>query len=171
MNIVLETKRLLLIRPTEDYLTALYQLHADPRTNVYNPAGPHREISETKEMLNEWIKHWLAYDFGYCLMIEKESKVMIGMCGLRYKRLDGNVVLNLAYRLSPEYGRKGYTKEACLALIQYIKKVQHIDNRIVAHTKADNIPSIRTAKSLGFLRETQYDNFEASGDVYLFEPY
>ncbi|MCG7338076.1 GNAT family N-acetyltransferase [Staphylococcus sp. ACRSN] len=169
MNIVLETKRLFLIRPTEYYLEELYQLHADPKTNLYNPAGPQKEIDETKEMLNEWQTHWSQYDFGYCLMIEKESETMIGMCGLKYKTLDGNIVLNLAYRLSPKYARKGYTKEACQALIQYIKKVQRIDNRIVAHTKINNIPSIQTAKSLGFSRDEQYDNFEATGDVYLFE--
>ncbi|WP_182579954.1 GNAT family N-acetyltransferase [Staphylococcus gallinarum] len=169
MNIVLETKRLLLIRPTEHYITSLFQLHADPRTNVYNPTGPQKDIGETKEMLTEWLAHWGQHDFGYCLMIEKETKEMIGMCGLRYKILDDNVVLNLAYRLSPEYARKHYTKEACQALIQHVREVQHIDNRIVVHTKVDNIPSIQTAKSIGFYRDEQYDNFEAVGDIYLFE--
>lgn len=168
-NFIIETDRLYLVRPSHEYLVDLYNLHSDPRTNVYNPAGPHQSIEETEEMLKSWIEHWFKYRFGYALMIEKGSGKMIGMCGLTYKTMLGETYLNLAYRLNPDFARKGYTKESCLAVIEYVKEDIQVSNKILVRTKKDNRASIMTAQSLGFEEISSYNNYEEMGDVYLFE--
>lgn len=168
-NFIIETDRLYLVRPSHEYLVDLYNLHSDPRTNVYNPAGPHQSIEETEEMLKSWIEHWFKYRFGYALMIEKGSGKMIGMCGLTYKTMLGETYLNLAYRLNLNFARKGYTKESCLAVIEYVKEDIQVSNQILVRTKKDNRPSIMTAQSLGFEEISSYNNYEEMGDVYLFE--
>lgn len=168
-NFILETDRLYLVRPSHEYLKELHNIHSDPRTNIYNPAGPHLHINETMEMLDTWMAHWLQHRFGYSLMIEKQSSQMIGMCGLTYKNLQDNTYLNLAYRLSPDYTKRGYTKEACNAMMNYVKNDIKIENQILARTKYNNIASIMTAQSLGFKVNEQFNDFEEAGDVYLFE--
>lgn len=168
-NFIIETDRLYLVRPSHEYLKELHNIHSDPRTNIYNPAGPHMHMNETAEMLDDWMAHWLQHQFGYCLMIEKQSNQMIGMCGLKYKHLQDNVYLNLAYRLNPNFTKQGYTKEACNAIIHYVKNGIKIENRILARTKYNNIASIMTAQSLGFKIDEQFNNYEEPGDVYLFE--
>lgn len=168
-NFIIVTELLYLVRPSQEYLTDLHSLHSDPRTNIYNPAGPHQSIEETEEMLKSWIEHWFKYRFGYALMIEKASGQMVGMCGLTYKSMLGETYLNLAYRLNPEYARKGFTKEACLAIIDYVKEDIQVNHQILVRTKKDNFPSIMTAQSLGFEKISSYNNYEEMGDIYLFE--
>jgi len=102
-------------------------------------------------------------------MIEKASGQMVGMCGLTYKSMLGETYLNLAYRLNPEYARKGFTKEACLAIIEYVKEDIQVNHQILVRTKKDNFPSIMTAQSLGFEKISSYNNYEEMGDIYLFE--
>ncbi|MGO3048697.1 hypothetical protein CD110_02005 [Staphylococcus casei] len=168
-NFIIETERLFLIRPSHYYLEKLHQLHANPKTNLYNPDGPHQSIEETEAMLESWMNHWLRYSFGYCLMIEKKTGEMLGICGLSYKQLNGETYLNLAYRLETQHTRKGYTKEACKAVIKNVKIATKVNNKILVRTKTNNLPSIKTAESFGFVRDSHYDDFESYDDIYFFE--
>lgn len=164
----LVTDRLVLRKPEYDDIDELYRIHSDPETNKYNPSGPHKNIEETKEMIHSWIQHWDEYGFGYWIIVNKESNEIMGICGLRKSKLKNSEVFNLAYRIESASWKKGFIKEAAKASIQYILQDIDPDALIMARTKYNNIPSINTAKSLGFVMESKLDDYEEKGDVYLF---
>ncbi|GII22420.1 hypothetical protein [Planosporangium mesophilum] len=35
-------------------LPAAHEIHADPATSAYNPAGPHTSLAQGRETLAEW---------------------------------------------------------------------------------------------------------------------
>ncbi len=166
--VILENNRLKLVQPDLQYLEAMHRIHADPSTNRYNPGGPHESIEQTREMLLNWMDDWTRDEIGYFIMIEKASNDVIGMCGVRYRDWQNGRIFNLAYRLDTAYTRKGYTKEANELVLQYIHDTIDTNPKIVARTKYNNIPSIKTAEALGLALNPRFDNFEEPGDVYLF---
>lgn len=61
--------------------------------------------------------------------------------------------------------RRGYVKEACQAIIDNVGKL----SVIVVLTLNANIPSIRTAMSLGFKHDRSLDDYDGDGNVYYFK--
>ncbi|WP_086428423.1 GNAT family N-acetyltransferase [Staphylococcus cornubiensis] len=168
MKIEIETKNLYLMKPSYKYLNDLYKIHSDSRTNLHNPNGPHTNLKQTKIMLDSWIEHWNEYGFGYFLVLTKNF-TLVGVCGVRYKKINNNKYLNLYYRISPDFMRRGYTKEACRAIINYVECNKINKNiKILARTKRENKPSIKTALSLGFCYDSSFDNLENDNDRYFF---
>ena len=55
-----KTARLVLRRLEIDDGPAIFAVHGDPATNVYNPAGPHPDLATSEEMLRECLQHWEA---------------------------------------------------------------------------------------------------------------
>ena len=49
------TERLLLRRPVSTDLDAVYEIHSDPVTNKFNPAGPDPDLAASKQRLQEWL--------------------------------------------------------------------------------------------------------------------
>lgn len=166
--IALENNRLKLVQPDLQYVDAMYRIHADPTTNLYHPGELHESKNETRAMLQQWIQDWERDKIGYFIIIEKASNEVIGMCGVRYRDWQNGHIFNLAYRLDTAYTRKGYTKEANQLVLQFIHDTIDTNPKIVARTKYNNIPSIKTAEALGLALNPRFDNFEEPGDVYLF---
>lgn len=81
------------------------------------------------------------------------------MCGLRRKELKNEIVLNIYYRISSQKTRKGFVKEAAEVIINHVNSITQNKLRLVAQTKYNNYPSIKTAESLGFVYNVSYDNY------------
>lgn len=87
-----------------------------------------------------------------------ESGELIGLCGL-LKR-DFLEYPDLGFAILPEYERKGYIKEASLAILS-IARLEHQLSQVMAFTSLDNERSIGLLKKLGFsLQEV----FELEGE-------
>ena len=41
---------------------AMFAVHGDPATNLYNPAGPHSDLAISEEMLQECLQDWWDAD-------------------------------------------------------------------------------------------------------------
>lgn len=164
----IESKRLMLRKPEKDDLKSLFDIHSDPNTNHYNPSGPHLNVDQTEEMLTGWLRHWDENGFGYWTVITKENDEIIGACGIKKEQIKGKQVYNVYYRTKPSSWKKGYIKEAALLSIHYLQNYVDSDAAIMIRTKADNLPSIKTALSLGFKHQKLLDDFNERGDVYYF---
>lgn len=164
----IESDRLVLRKPQKEDLQSLYEIHSDFETNRYNPKGPHQTINETKMMLDEWLQHWEENGFGYWVAVMKENNETIGACGIRKAQLNEKQVYNVYYRTKPSSWKKGYIKEAALSSIHYVLNYIDSNAAIMIRTKSDNLPSIKTALSLGFKHQSQLNNFYETGDVYYF---
>ena len=52
------TARLVLRRLQSKDGPAIFRVHGDPATNLYNPYGPHPDLATSEEMLRECLQHW-----------------------------------------------------------------------------------------------------------------
>jgi len=87
------------------------------------------------------------FGFGLYMLELKECHTPIGMCGL-LKR-DNLEYADLGFSLLPQYYRKGYAKEASLAVLNEARDNYKLE-KVSAITALHNIGSIHLLKSLGF---------------------
>ncbi len=146
---VRRTHRVLLRQPTKDDLAAAFEIHGDPDTNLFNPAGPHRDPSVSEAQLTAWIEHWAEHGFGYWAV--EESGVVIGFSGIQHKDVEGERVLNLYYRYRPSVWGRGLAREVVREALVFAAE-QLPDLPVVAIIRPVNVPSLRVAERSGFVR-------------------
>lgn len=165
---MLETERLLLNRPTHEDIEELFAIHNRVENQRFNPNGADTDVKEFSEKLDKWIEHFENHGFGYYSLIDKSDMKIFGVCGLRFKTIEGKVFLNIYYRINAEKTRKGFVKEAANKIIDHVIQLTNGKYQLVAQTKYNNIPSIKTAESLGFKMDPSYDDVLEKGNVFLF---
>lgn len=148
-------------------LEELYALSRMPEVNLFNPSGPDRSIDEARERLEDWLRDWETDGIGYCTARMLESDAYVGYVGLAARTFRDEHVLNLAYRIRPEFQGSGLVTEACRALIEAARP-RWSGHRIRVLTKQDNTPSIAVATRLGFTHAPDLDDTPDPGDINLF---
>ncbi|MEV7186234.1 GNAT family N-acetyltransferase [Kitasatospora sp. NPDC093102] len=152
-TIVAASQRLVLTRPQESDVEAVFAIHGDPETNRYNPHGPQREIAQAQAMLDGFVTDWVRDGVGYCAVAAREEPgTVIGFAGLCLHTLDGERVFNLYYRFRPSAWGKGYAAEAArAAMAEALPRFPGIP--VTALIRADNLPSRRLAERLGLVAD------------------
>ena len=128
---------------------------------------------ETLEMLEAYTKEqYRFYGFGFWAVVERASGNLIGVAGLTIPRewkgegdwyglklppLEGEEryfeePLELGYHIFPPYRRKGYAKEACLAVLDYGRRQLGVFH-YQAWIQRENTVSQRFAEQLGFRKK------------------
>ncbi len=109
------------------------------------------------EFLREEIKNRLGYSsynrtFLLFLLVDKDSEIIIGRCGLHNWNTEHNRA-EIGYVMNYEdYKRKGLMSEAVIAILKYgFEKLKL--NRIEAIVGTNNIPSLRIMEKYGFNKE------------------
>ncbi|UXR70572.1 GNAT family N-acetyltransferase [Staphylococcus sp. IVB6246] len=100
--------------------------------------------------------------------MDKSTDEPFGVCGLQFTKLQGETVLNIYYRIATEKTRKGYVKEAITCIMEHVLMLTENRYRMLILTKVNNVPSIKTAESLGFIYDLSLDDYEEKGNVYFF---
>lgn len=121
MKCYLQTERLIL-RPFESSdAQAMYEGWAsDPEVTKYLTWNTHKDIEDTKFILNKWIEEYEKPERLNFAIEEKESHKLIGGIDV-VGYLDGvNGTPVIGYNLSKEYWNKGYMTEACKCLLEYL---------------------------------------------------
>lgn len=165
---IIETERLILRVPTLDDFDELYSVHANPETNIYNPGWEKPSREEFLETLNTMIDHHKKHGFGYYALVDKADNRVFGLCGLRFTTINGKKYLNLYYRIDPSKMRRGFVKEAATKIIDIITSELNNEYKVVALTLNKNIPSRKTAESLGLKYNRDFDDLGGEGNVYYF---
>ena len=145
------TQRLILKRPTEADVDAIFELHSDPRTNTHNPAGPMQTRAAATELLRVWDAYWLEYGYGYwTVTLLSEPKTVIGFGGVMKKQLGPELSdNNLYFRFRPEVWGRGYAGEmVSAALAHTFDKMGQ--ERVFGSTRISNTASRKTLKRTGF---------------------
>ena len=160
----ISTERLILRKPVEGDLQTLFDIHGDPATNVYNPAGPHTSVKESKTMLKTWLDIWQRHGFGYwSVVLKSEPQTLLGFGGVSLKDNGGEPYLNLYFRFSPKVWGRGYASETARAALEHGCELGY--SEIIASVRPDNAPSIRVLERLGL---TYFSTIkDKHGDSYL----
>lgn len=135
---------------------AMFTVHGDPATNLYNPAGPHPDLATSEEMLRECLHHWEVYGFGYWAVTLLQEENIIGFGGVEHWVWRDRDVLNLYYRFTPSAWGQGYATELTRMAVTLARK--HLPPwPVIARTRAENTASIRTAERAGLVRRPDLD--------------
>jgi ribosomal-protein-alanine N-acetyltransferase len=146
------TTRLILRRLAPTDGPALFAVHGDPATYRYSPARPHPDLATSEEMLRSCLQEWDTYGFGYwAVTLARDEEKIIGFGGVEYRVWSEREALNLYYRLSPSAWGQGYATELARAAVS-LARAYLPQWPVVARTRAENIPSMRTAERAGLIR-------------------
>jgi ribosomal-protein-alanine N-acetyltransferase len=148
---VVATSRLRLRRPQLEDSAAMFAVHGDPATNLYNPFGPDPDQAASDESLRSWMEQWNTDGFGYWTALLAETPQILGFGGIRRFFWRDRDILNLYYRLAPSAWGHGYAAEVATMAVTLAKR--HLSRwPIVARVRPENVASIRTAERAGLLR-------------------
>jgi RimJ/RimL family protein N-acetyltransferase len=143
------TSRLLLRRPTAADLDAIYEVHAAPETNQFNPAGPMEFRAAAEQTLEAWSAHWDAHGFGYWAASSRDqAEKVLGFGGITRKDIDGRSTLNLYFRFEAQAWGRGFATELANAALWLAFDVLG-ESEVVGVARANNQPSIRVLTRLG----------------------
>ncbi len=160
------TERLLLRRIQESDLDAVFTLHADPATNRFTPSATLHSLDGARELLRLWLGHWAHQGVGYWAVERRDAPgVVVGFSGLRYKELEGQTVLNLAYRFAPAWWGSGFATEVAREALAVAREhLPHVP--VVAIIHLENTSSLRVAERLGMRRDRVIDTPDGPSAVY-----
>jgi RimJ/RimL family protein N-acetyltransferase len=138
----------------QDDVDSVHRLHGDPATNTYNPYGASIDLQESAAMTARWVQHWERYGFGYELAFHGEA--LAGIAGARTDTWKGQAVLNLYWRLLPEFQGLGLSNVLAERALQ-ISAAGGASRLRVARMLPDNVASVRVAASAGLVRRVDLD--------------
>ncbi|MGE7955017.1 GNAT family N-acetyltransferase [Pseudomonas sp. NPDC089530] len=152
------TARLLLRPPTLDDLAITCQIHGDPRTQRYNPAGPdNAEASQRR--LQGWIQHWREHGFGYWVICDcARPERVLGFGGIMHSRFGERSGLNLYFRFAVDAWGQGYANEMANAAL-HLAFFELRAEQVIGLVRPDNLPSRRALERLGLTLDGELDDF------------
>ncbi len=116
---IMETKRLWLRELNQEDDVALAQILQDDITMThYNGAFSDAEVME---WLNRQLHRYEMYDhrFGFWAVVSKETKEMIGQCGLTLQPWKDKEYLEIGYLLRRDHWHRGLATEAAQACKEF----------------------------------------------------
>lgn len=147
---LLETKRLILRKFTENDLTALFQMYSDQEVNTYLPWFPLKSLEEASRFFEEKYANIYALPCGYryaiCL---KSDGAPIG-----YVNVSTDDSHDLGYGLRKEFWHRGIVREAAKAVVEQVKKDGTL--YITATHDTNNPRSGNVMKALGMTYQYSY---------------
>lgn len=155
MNIIIETKHLILREYTHNDIEALLSILSDPITMQFWPTPFDRK--GTEKWIEFTLESYREFDFGRYAVILKSTGEMIGDCGFKRVMINGVLENDLGYIIDKKYWGQGFATEASKACLQYgIDK--HGMKRIVANMAVDHLASKKVAEKIGFKLEREFIN-------------
>lgn len=156
VNIIIETKRLILRTWKKSDLKPMIQINQDPRVMEFFPSTLTQK--KTEELVERLTNHYKKHGFTLYPVELKKTKECIGMVGIATVpfKTAFTPAVEIAWRLAPEHWGNGYATEAAKAVIHHAFTVLNI-KKIVAFTTSKNIASQRVMEKIGMQRNTAFD--------------
>jgi RimJ/RimL family protein N-acetyltransferase len=162
---ILETPRLYLLKFTLDDAEFIVELlNSTGWLRFIGDRGVKTVTDAENYLLNGPIKSYTDNGFGLWLVISKEDKRKIGMCGL-IKRLSLNDV-DIGFAFLPEYEKKGYGTEIATATLNYGQNILGLKT-IIAITNPENDSSIKLLNKIGLKFEKKFVH-DGKEELFLF---
>ena len=159
---MLETERLLLRQLTIDDTETVYNNWTnDDEVTEYLTWPTHKDISVTKNVLENWIKEYSKNDFYQWAIVLKEINEPIGTISVVNKK-DKTKMVEMGYCIGKQWWNKEITTEALSAIIKYFFEEVKV-NRIQAFHDVRNVSSGKVMmkcgmKFEGLLRQAGLNN-------------
>lgn len=159
---ILETKRLVLREMRQSDFQDLAEILQNPKV-MYAYEYDFSD-NDVQIWLNRQIERYKKYGFGLWAIILKETNEMIGQAGLTMQPYKNTEVLEIGYLLKGNFWYYGYAKEAACGCKKYA--FEHLKkDKVYSVIKADNLPSIKVAESIGMNKEDEFITQYYNGDM------
>lgn len=117
----LETERLLLRRFVIDDAQKMYDNWAsNPNVSKYVMWETHKDVNETKTLLEEWVKSYESNETYKWVAEIKDTKEIIGSIDVVSKKLLKYGACEIGYCYGEPFWNKGYGTECLKAVIKYL---------------------------------------------------
>ena len=146
-----ETARLMMRAMTPADAEAFLALNGDPVVMHWTHEPLMISLEEARDALESY-PDFDTVGYGRWGCILKESKQLIGFCGLKY--LSDLNEIDVGYRFLPKYWGRGLATEACGACVNFGFDVMQID-RIIGLVLPQNEASIRVLEKSGLVLEDE----------------
>jgi RimJ/RimL family protein N-acetyltransferase len=152
MELLLETKRLLL-RPLElSDAEAMFSMDSTPEVHKYLWQNPTQTVEETIKIIDSVKKQSLSNTIGRFATVLKETGEFIGWTGIKFVNdhiENGNTnFYDYGYRLHPDFWNKGFATEASVAWLEFGFNQMKID-KMNAYTHFYNGASNHILQKVG----------------------
>jgi len=147
----IEASRLLLTRLRYEEAEEIFYTYASkPEVTRYLAFPTHQSISDARNFVRYAVAAWNAgKEFVYAIRL-KDTARFIGTIGI----INDNGKVHFGYAISPSQWGNGFTTEACLAVLKFLKTNKEIF-RIWTFVDAENTPSIRVLQKCGLVEEAK----------------
>jgi [ribosomal protein S5]-alanine N-acetyltransferase len=160
----IETERLVLREFQQEDFRGLAPILADPQVMKFSPTGV-ISIVQTQEKIEGFITCYKKFGFGKWAILVKESKELIGYCGIAVDRIDKKNEKELGYRLDSRFWGKGLATEAAASVIKYGFE-QFKFPYVLGLVEQANTASVRVLKKIGMQYDRKTIFHEVEMDVY-----
>lgn len=150
VNIVLvfETERMLIRTLSLDDEAALTEILSDPEVMEYSVRGV-TDVTATRKFIKWCLSCYESHGVGPWALIDKESKDLVGFCGVGPESVDEIEEINLGYRLARRYWRLGLATESARAVLAYAFGERALKS-VVVIIEPKHVASKRVAEKAGF---------------------
>ncbi|HLO83311.1 MAG TPA: GNAT family N-acetyltransferase [Chitinophagaceae bacterium] len=160
-----ESQRLLFKKVSNDQFEQWLPFHQDPDSFRYWE-GP-REEPEAE--CSAWYKkQFWRYENnlgGMNALIEKQSGLLVGYCGLLVQTVEEKTELEIGYSLLPQFRNKGFATEAAIKCRDYAFENEFADSLISIIT-VNNLPSQHVAIKVGMKKD--FVSIYNNNEVYIY---
>jgi ribosomal-protein-alanine N-acetyltransferase len=160
----LQTERLMLREFHADDADALERVIGDPKTMIWYP------YPFSRAQVDEWIvrnqRRYSNGETGLWAMVLKKTGEMIGDCGLVWKEVEGERLIEVAYHVRRDHWGNGYAPEAARACIGFAFKERELD-RVISLIRPENTQSRRVAEKNGLRIVKQTVYWDLAHDVWM----
>ena len=160
-------------------LRQVHILDSEPMYRLFGDAEVMRfsEGVQTKEWVDAWLqtcleRYYRTWGFGPYAVVEKQSRDVIGYCGLFYfPDVNGRPEVEIGYRLARFAWGQGYATEAAGAVRDFAFATLAM-KRLIAMIDPSNLASIRVAEKIGMHYETDvmFEGYTHPDRVYVITP-
>lgn len=145
------TKRLILRELDVTDAHALYHILQDEEIKTFCDDISYSPEEEEQRRLDYIRNIYRFYGYGLWGILLRDSRELIGCCGIELKESNGIGDYELGYLIAKAHRGSGYAYEAAEAVITYFKE-HYQPTRIATVIDKQNIPSQRLAEKLGMVR-------------------
>lgn len=145
---ILETERLYLREMTQADFPALCRILQDEEV-MYAYAGAFSD-EEAQAWLDKQLARYAKWGFGLWAVLKKDTREMIGQCGLTMQPWKDREVLEIGYLFQRAYWHKGYATEAAMACKTYAFQMLNAD-QVCSIIRDTNLPSQKVALRNGMI--------------------
>jgi RimJ/RimL family protein N-acetyltransferase len=160
-----ETKRLQFRKLTVADFDAWLPFHVDPRSSQFWSGLPQNPVAACSQQFDRVFERYEKGLGGMFALINKDTKELVGLCGLLIQSVDGQEELEIGYSVLPTHWGKGFASEAAQKCKETAFK-KGWANHLISIIHIENEPSKKVAINNGMHLEkrTEYKN----NPVYIF---